>query len=370
LLIPTKVDVLIPRKKFSFKICLTGDPAVGKTSLRKSFLGEIFSEKYLSTVGVDFSIKKITTDNAYINLTIWDLAGQTEFSGVQPKYYLFSRGAIAVFDITDKQSFLNVKPWVERFLEHSQNPSAPVLIIGNKIDLISPELTDYITENQQQELVQELQKDFPDVPFLMTRTSAKTGEKVERSFQELIDKILSKVDGKKSDLQKPVQGNMDIYVPAAYTLWLDEKYGPQIFSRSPSLGDTSSEEILSTVKVMSIIDFDEIVSSAYISGSLPWKSPSGTFYYRAFPVKNPKARGGANLFILGVVIQRRLESVINMNYISGYLSNTMNSFANYLREKNLPPTSLTSDDKEKISRKILYSLRQNIFDMICENMNL
>ncbi len=343
---------------------MTGDPAVGKTSLRKAFLGEIFSEKYLSTVGVDFSIKKIVTDTAYINLTIWDLAGQTEFSKVQPKYYLFSRGAITVFDITDKESFLNVRPWIKRFLEHSQNPSAPVLIIGNKTDLISAGTSDYITEAQQQQLVQRLQEDFPDVPFLMTRTSAKTGEKVEASFQELIEKIISKVDSKQEDYQRPDQSSMDLYVPTAYTLWLDDNLGPQIFSRSPYLEDTTSEEILSTVKVMSIIDFDEIVSSTYISGSLPWKKPAGTFYYRAFPISNPEARGGANLFILGVVIQRRLESVINHNYINGYLSNTMNNFANYLRVVNLPPTSLTTGDKENISQQILLPLRKNIFDMI------
>ncbi len=214
-----------------------------------------------------------------------------------------------------------------------------------------------------------MQEDFPDVPFLMTRTSAKTGEKVEISFQELIDKIIRKVDSKKYEFKKPDQGNIDLYVPAAYNLWLDDKFGPQIFSRSPYIEDNSSAEILSTVKVMSIIDFDEIVSSTYISGSLPWKDPSGTFYYRAFPISNPEARGGANLFILGVVIQRRLESVININYISGYLSNTMNSFANYLREASLLPTALTEEDKGKISQQILLTLRKNIFEMICDNLN-
>jgi small GTP-binding protein len=311
----------------------------------------------------------MVTDTAYINLTIWDLAGQTEFSGVQPKYYLFSRGSITVFDVTDRESFLNVRHWVERFLEHSLNPSAPILIVGNKIDLISANTPDYITESEHQELVKKLQEDFPDVPFLMTRTSAKTGEKVEASFKELIQKILRKVDGIKEEFKKPDQANIDLYVPAAYTLWLDEKYGPQIFSRSPYVEENTSDEILGTVKVMSIIDFDEIVNSAYISGSLPWKNPAGTFYYRAFPIKNSEARGGANLFILGVVIQRRLESVININYISGYLSNTMNSFANYLREVELLPTSLTSDDRDKIGKEILFSLRNNIFDMICDNMN-
>ena len=263
-----RVLVLIPRKKFSFKICLTGDPAVGKTSLRKAFLGEIFSEKYLSTVGVDFSVKKIVTDTAYINLTIWDLAGQTEFTKVQPTYYLFSRGAIAVFDITDKESFLNIRPWVKRFLEHSQNPSAPVLIIGNKTDLISADTPDYITEDQQRELVQELQEDFPDVPFLMTRTSAKNGERVKSSFQDLINRIMSEVDGRGVNIKRPDQRNFDLYVPAAYTLWLDDKLGPQIFARSPYLEDINSEEILSTVKAMSIIDFADF--EMYSTPRLRW----------------------------------------------------------------------------------------------------
>ena len=59
------------------KICLLGPFAVGKTSLIRRFVDSIFSDKYLTTIGVKIDKKALTIENKDINLMIWDIVGAT-----------------------------------------------------------------------------------------------------------------------------------------------------------------------------------------------------------------------------------------------------------------------------------------------------
>ncbi len=58
-----------------YKVSLLGDGGVGKTSLRKRYLGEGFKQNYMATIGADFAIKKLNEEGNDI-IQIWDLAGQ------------------------------------------------------------------------------------------------------------------------------------------------------------------------------------------------------------------------------------------------------------------------------------------------------
>ena len=66
-----------------FKVVLIGDGAVGKTSLRRNYLGKSFRENYLMTIGADFSVKQVPYEDYIVSLQIWDLAGQPRFSEVR-----------------------------------------------------------------------------------------------------------------------------------------------------------------------------------------------------------------------------------------------------------------------------------------------
>ncbi|MFV2014680.1 MAG: Rab family GTPase, partial [Candidatus Heimdallarchaeota archaeon] len=86
---------------------LLGDAAVGKTSLRKKFMGEGFKKSYGMTIGADFAVYKM----AGYTLHIWDLAGQIRFSRILKAYYVGTVGSLIVFDVTNKESFHNLPSW-------------------------------------------------------------------------------------------------------------------------------------------------------------------------------------------------------------------------------------------------------------------
>jgi small GTP-binding protein len=72
------------------KIVLCGDGGVGKTSLRRAYLGQEFNSNYLETLGADFATKIISLDfgseEYQIKYLIWDLAGQPSFNAVRTNY--------------------------------------------------------------------------------------------------------------------------------------------------------------------------------------------------------------------------------------------------------------------------------------------
>jgi hypothetical protein len=74
------------------KICLLGATAVGKTSLARRFVEGVFSDRYLTTVGVRIDKRVVRIDGQEIHLIVWDLSGEDEFAQVQTRYL---RGASA-----------------------------------------------------------------------------------------------------------------------------------------------------------------------------------------------------------------------------------------------------------------------------------
>ena len=92
-----------------WKIVLVGDGAVGKTSLRKRYLGEGFDTDYLSTMGADFALHDTNIKDTQIRWQIWDLAGQPMFKDVVQAYYTKVFGGVAVYDVTRRQTFDNVE---------------------------------------------------------------------------------------------------------------------------------------------------------------------------------------------------------------------------------------------------------------------
>ena len=125
------------KKKNILKIVVIGDSGVGKTTLLQQYLTNKVSAHSKPTIGADFSKKEIVIDNNIVTLQIWDTAGQEKFQSLG---YAFYRGAdccALVYDITNKNSFVNVSKWREGFIEHAgpEDPMTyPFVLIGNKLD--------------------------------------------------------------------------------------------------------------------------------------------------------------------------------------------------------------------------------------------
>ncbi len=171
-------------KRRSFKICLLGDGAVGKTSLRRSFLGEGFNEAYTMSIGADFAVKTVSMDGERIVCQIWDLAGQPRFMGVREIYYRGTQACLLVYDITKPESFKNIASWVNELTRNNGGALVPTLLIGNKADLRGTTSTS-VLPGQGTTYAENLGEWIGfEVPFI--ETSAKYGDNVQTAFQTLI----------------------------------------------------------------------------------------------------------------------------------------------------------------------------------------
>ena len=119
----------------TYKIILVGDSSVGKTNLLTQYVDEKFSEKNISTIGIEFKNKIIELKNGRkIRLQIWDTSGQEKFMSLTKNYFRGCNLALFVFDVTNKASFDDIQMWLNSFKDVNGEKSKRVLI-GNKIDL-------------------------------------------------------------------------------------------------------------------------------------------------------------------------------------------------------------------------------------------
>lgn len=125
----------------SYKIVISGESGVGKSSIMSTFVKHNFPETFISTIGIDYNNKKIITkfnDNLYhISLKIFDTSGQKRFQNIIEYYYTSNLdGLVVVFDVTNMDSFIRAEEIIERFISYTSSSSQiPILLVGNKIDL-------------------------------------------------------------------------------------------------------------------------------------------------------------------------------------------------------------------------------------------
>eukprot|EP01087_Luapelamoeba_hula_P008261 TRINITY_DN205_c0_g1_i1.p1 TRINITY_DN205_c0_g1~~TRINITY_DN205_c0_g1_i1.p1 ORF type:complete len:244 (-),score=50.90 TRINITY_DN205_c0_g1_i1:74-706(-) len=186
-------DTLIPGKQavpppgsaehydYLFKLLLIGDSGVGKSCLLLRFSDDIFTESFISTIGVDFKIRTIDVDGKRFKLQIWDTAGQERFRTITSSYYRGAHGIIVVYDITDAKTFESITKWLEE-IDAFAGPTVLKLLVGNKCDRESERA---ITAQKGSELAGSL-----GIPFI--ETSAKTTINVEEAFLRLTRAIRDK----------------------------------------------------------------------------------------------------------------------------------------------------------------------------------
>lgn len=127
---------------FLFKCICIGDGGCGKTALVVRFSKGFFQEQYKLTIGVDFAIKTFKLKNGKkIKLQIWDTGGQERFDFIRSAYYRGAMGVVIMFDLSNRESFDHLPKWIEEV--KSNIGDLPMLIVGNKNDLVNERLITY-----------------------------------------------------------------------------------------------------------------------------------------------------------------------------------------------------------------------------------
>ena len=162
-------------------ILLLGDACVGKTCLISRYANGVFKDDYISTVGFDFISKQEIINDKNINVKLWDTAGQERYKALTPSYLRGADGVILVFDVTNSETFDNLKFWLDSLKNNlgENNSFLPVVINGNKIDIDDRD----ISKDDANKFAQENN-------YKYFETSAKSGVGVDELFREIVNQIL------------------------------------------------------------------------------------------------------------------------------------------------------------------------------------
>ena len=170
------------------KICLLGDFAVGKTSLVSRYVHNVFSDRYLTTVGVKIDtrivelshisgrpiVEPTDTPVRSIKLVLWDLAGAANLSAPARAYIQGAHGFLAVCDGTRRATLNTALALLNS--ARDQIGTRPAVLLVNKQDL-------YESWEVDQDSLDSARSRVANV----LATSAKTGANVDRAFRLLAE---------------------------------------------------------------------------------------------------------------------------------------------------------------------------------------
>jgi len=208
---------------YVFKFIITGDAAVGKSSLLVRLTDQRFLANPDPTLGVEFGSKLITLpdDNKVVKLQCWDTAGQESFRAITRSYYRGAAGCLLVYDVTSRKSFLNARSWLAEVREHA-DPHVSCILVGNKVDLCedptssaagisltsssppnaaAPQIRSVRGKNTASQIAKVREVTYAEAEqwakeegMLFVEASAKSGLNVEQAFVDASCSILAKVE--------------------------------------------------------------------------------------------------------------------------------------------------------------------------------
>ena len=164
------------------KVIILGDSAVGKSKLVERYLIDDYNPRRLSTHALTLYRKSINIGNAKedndsndssnsVTVDFWDTAGQEKFNSMHSSYYYKAHVCIMVFDVTRKQTYLNLKHWYTELRQHC--PTIPCILVANKVDV------DYMVTRKNFKFPRE-----HNIPFFFV--SSADGTNVVKVFEEAV----------------------------------------------------------------------------------------------------------------------------------------------------------------------------------------
>lgn len=170
-----------PRIRIVKKVCVLGDFAVGKTSLIRRFVLDLFDDRYITTMGTKITKKQLTFGDTELSMQIWDIVGNIIYRKLQAQYFRGSDGAFVVCDVTRKETVDNISQWIDHYLTIA--PAGKIIFLGNKADLLP--------DTKAIEAILGDHARRQGTSFYLT--SALSGTNVENAFADLGRRLLSRV---------------------------------------------------------------------------------------------------------------------------------------------------------------------------------
>nr|AJC97121.1 Rab27A [Macrobrachium rosenbergii] len=172
------------------KFLALGDSGVGKTSFLYQYTEGIFQQQFISTVGIDFREKRLiyrgdgTGRPQGVHLQLWDTAGQEKFRSLTTAFYRDAMGFLLLFDLTNEQSFLDIRSWLEQLKTHAYCDNPDIILCGNKVDLSDQRI---ISEQRAKEVAEKFGLHYIE-------TSAASGQNVEAAVNYLLDAVMKRME--------------------------------------------------------------------------------------------------------------------------------------------------------------------------------
>jgi small GTP-binding protein len=159
------------------KITLIGDTGAGKTCIINRYINDDFFSNKVSTMGVSCSNKLVKEDNKLLRVDLWDTAGQEQYRSLGRHFYKDSYVIILVYDITNRESFENLKiVWYKDLLKYNEKYTI-LAVVGNKNDLYEIEK---VSEDEGRNYAKEINAIFMLV-------SAKNGDNINNLFNDIVN---------------------------------------------------------------------------------------------------------------------------------------------------------------------------------------
>ena len=180
--------------EFLYKILILGDYSVGKTSFLNRYVSNSFLSKTLSTLGVEYVLKNAKMkDGSIVKLQIWNTVGQERFRTITKSFFKGAHAIVLIFSVIDSDSFNNVRKWITQ-IRDSADKDVILILAGNKNDCEDRK----VDKSEAEELANEFNIKYFDC-------SAKTGENINKAFEELIETMVKTVDISKVSSAKLTQ---------------------------------------------------------------------------------------------------------------------------------------------------------------------
>ncbi len=162
-----------------YNVITLGDSGVGKTSILRRFIYDIYEDNSMSTIGLSFSFKEIVLENKKkVKIKIIDTGGQEKYRAVAKTYFKNTDGVLFVYAIDEQNSFDDIKEWIDLFnKENNDKEGFPKILVEAKNDL-------------ERVVDKEISKNFAKERSLgWISTSSKANDGIDDLFQQMAEEI-------------------------------------------------------------------------------------------------------------------------------------------------------------------------------------